>query len=135
LVLIVNATQSKQVLCVEDNATNLLLLQAIFQTRPHVRVLTATLGRTGLEVARQHHPHLILLDLRLPDMHGEEYLLQLRADTAIADIPVVVMSADPLDEHTLPWAKLGVVAYLTKPFDLNEFDKTVDRYLGSGKDS
>jgi CheY-like chemotaxis protein len=135
MVFTVNAAQTKTVLCVEDNSINLQLLQAILQARANVQILTATQGQVGLEKARQQQPHLTLLDLHLPDMNGEEYLRHLRADAATANLPVVVMSADPLDEHTLPWAELGVADYLTKPFDLDDFDRIVDRYLGPRKDS
>ena len=62
-------------------------------------------------------------------------LKQLRADPSIADIPVVVISADVLDEHTASLLELGVNDCLSKPFDLDDFDEIVDRYLETGKDS
>jgi CheY-like chemotaxis protein len=120
----------KKVLYVEDNPVNILLVKAILEARPHVQLLTATYGRIGLTLAREHRPDLILLDLNLPDMSGEEYLHQLRANEAIADIPVLIVSGDAPPENFTTFLQLGVVDYLSKPFSLNEFEELVDRYLG-----
>jgi CheY-like chemotaxis protein len=62
--------------------------------RPAVQMLTATLGHLGLELARQQHPDLILLDLHLPDMRGDEFLRRMQESAQTRDIPVVILSAD-----------------------------------------
>jgi CheY-like chemotaxis protein len=129
----VNASGTKKVLYVEDYQVNLDLVQAILDTRPHVQLLTAAQGSVGLELARQHVPDLILLDLHLPDMTGEECLRQMRGIAAIADIPVVIISADATSEQCRHFLKLGVADYLTKPFDVSHFEEVVDRYLGNAK--
>lgn len=120
----------KTVLYVEDNLVNVYLVQAIFEARANIDLLTAIDGVTGLDFARQHHPDLILLDLNLPDMDGEGYLKQLRAEASTAKIPVIIVSADALHDHRHHCLGLGVVDYITKPFDLNEFEAIVDRTLG-----
>ena len=62
-------------------------------------------------------------------MNGDVFLAKLRADPATAAIPVVVVSADALNEQRDRFLELGIAAYVTKPFDLAEFDKVMDDYL------
>ena len=71
---------SRTVLCVDDNLSNVTLVERILARRPEVTVMTAMEGRMALGLAREHQPSLVLLDLHLPDMPGEEVLRQLRAD-------------------------------------------------------
>jgi CheY-like chemotaxis protein len=82
-----------------------------------------------VELAREHHPDLILLDLHLPDMHGSEVLRRLRADTRTSDIPVVVISADATRSAVDELLAAGADAYLTKPLDLDEFLRTLEQFL------
>src|SRR5687768_1440283 len=105
---LVNASETKTVLYVEDNPINVFLVQAIFEMRDQVRLITAINGNIGLELAQRHQPHLILLDLNLPDMDGEQYLNQLRADEATAKIPVVIVSGDAMNEQQRHFLNLGV---------------------------
>ena len=122
--------ERKKVLYVEDNPVNLALVQAIFDARPHVHLMTATNGCIGLKQAREHRPDLILLDQNLPDMSGAEYLRQLRATGPLANIPVLIVSGDLPHENDATFLKLGVVDFLSKPFDIDCFEMLVDRYLG-----
>jgi PAS domain S-box-containing protein len=116
-------------LYVEDNLANLSLVETILLPRPDWRVLPALQGRMGLELAVQHAPDVILLDLHLPDMHGRDVLRQLRADPRTAEIPVVVISADATPKTIDTLAADGVEAFLTKPLDVRAFLATVDRLL------
>jgi PAS domain S-box-containing protein len=116
-------------LYVEDNLANLSLVETILLPRPEWRVLPALQGRMGLELAVQHAPDVILLDLHLPDMHGRDVLRQLRADPRTAEIPVVVISADATPKTIDTLAADGVEAFLTKPLDVRAFLATVDRLL------
>src|ERR671932_1003965 len=86
--------EASTVLYIEDNLANLALIEHVLAHRPEVRLLAAMQGRLGLELAREHHPALLLLDLHLPDLAGEEVLRRLREDSATAGVPVVVLSAD-----------------------------------------
>ena len=81
-------------LLIEDNLSNVTLVERVFVQRPGVEVMTAMQGRFGLELAREHQPDLILLDLHLPDLGGDHVLQRLRDDPATASIPVVIVSAD-----------------------------------------
>ncbi len=82
------------VLYVEDNLSNLRLIEMLLEERPGLQLLSAQQGSLGLEIARARQPDLILLDLHLPDLPGWEVLALLQDDPATRDIPVVVISAD-----------------------------------------
>ena len=98
-----------------------------------MRLLTAMQGSLGLELAREHQPDLILLDLHLPDMLGDEVLRRLQADPRTRDIPVVVLSADAVPSHIARLRAAGAVAYLTKPLDVVQFFTTLHEILSERK--
>jgi CheY-like chemotaxis protein len=97
---------------------NLRLVESVLARRPGVRLLQATRGREGIDIAREHRPDLILLDVHLPDVPGEDVLEELRADHATRHIPVVVISADATPERVRRMLAAGAGAYLTKPLDI-----------------
>jgi DNA-binding response OmpR family regulator len=102
--------------------------------RPHVKLLAAMQGRLGLDLAREHRPDLILLDLHLPDISGEDVLTGLRAQPELKDIPVIVISADATRGRIERLMSMGVLDYLPKPLDIKRFLKLLDACL-SGMDS
>jgi PAS domain S-box-containing protein len=116
-------------LYVEDNLANLSLVEAILLSRPGWRTVAALQGQLGVELAREHLPDLVLLDLHLPDIPGEEVLRRLRGDARTAGIPVVVVSADATPASLERLRAAGADAYLTKPLDVEEFLEVVDRFL------
>ncbi len=118
------------VLYIEDNLPNLNLVQHIMRQRPEIKLLTAMQGRPGLELARQHGPDLILLDLHLPDMNGDEVLRRLQADSATHAIPVVMVSADAMPRQIEQLLAAGASDYLTKPLDVKRFLEVLDDELG-----
>jgi CheY-like chemotaxis protein len=81
-----------------------------------------------LDLAHEHRPHLILLDLHLPDLPGERVLAELQADDATCDIPVVILSADATRDRA-QFVASGAHAYLTKPIDLLRLLGVLDRFL------
>jgi CheY-like chemotaxis protein len=119
------------VLHIEDNLANLKLVERILTERPEVEVVAAMQGRLGLELAREHRPALILLDLHLPDIGGETILQQLRDDPVTASIPVVVVSADATPGQIQRLTAAGAMAYLTKPLDVRELLRLLDEVLAS----
>jgi PAS domain S-box-containing protein len=120
------------ILYIEDNLTNLSLVETFLESQPGWRAIPALRGEIGLELAREHVPDLVLLDLHLPDLSGDEVLRQLRMDGRTAHIPVVVISADATDSAIRRLRAAGADAYLTKPIDLEEFLATVGQYVGDG---
>ena len=120
------AARRRVVLHIEDNLSNLTLIERVLSQRAGVEVVAAMYGRLGLELAREHHPVLVLLDLHLPDLSGEEVLQRLRDDPATASIPVVIVSADATPGHVRRLLSAGASAYLTKPIDVRELLRLVD---------
>lgn len=88
-------------------------------------------GGLGLQLARDHLPDLILLDLHLPDIRGDEVLARLLRDPATASIPVVVASADATQRQIERLVRMGARAYLTKPIDVRRLLELVDELLGN----
>ena len=120
----------KTVLYVEDMVENLRLVEQILKQRPSTTIIPAMLGGVALDLARQHHPDLILLDLHLPDIPGEEVLRRLQADPATRTIPVVVLSADATPHQIDRLLAAGAASYLTKPLSVLTFLQAADQVLG-----
>ena len=121
--------ESRRILYIEDNFSNVTLVDQMLAERPALELMTAMQGRVGLELARQHSPDLILLDLHLPDMPGWQVLAQLKSDHLTRAIPVVVISADATAPQIRRLLSAGARAYLTKPLDIPEFFRVIDESL------
>jgi CheY-like chemotaxis protein len=89
-------------------------------------------GGLGLELAREHGPDMILLDLHLPDINGDEVLRRLRAEPETQGIPVVMLSADATPRQIERLLQAGANAYLTKPLDVKRFLQVVEETLAKG---
>ncbi len=120
-----------KVLYIEDNLSNLKLVERIVARRPGVELLSAMQGRRGLDLAREHRPLLILLDIHLPDLPGREVLARLRADPGTRDIPVVILSADATPGQIKRLLTEGARAYLTKPVDVGQLLAMLDEQLAA----
>jgi PAS domain S-box-containing protein len=120
------------VLYIEDNQSNVRLMQRVLDRRPGVRLLHAADGAGGLALAAGERPDLILLDLHLPDVSGEEVLRRLGGDSGLRAIPVVVLSADASPQQSRRLEALGAVAYLTKPLEIREVLQIIDDQLNHG---
>jgi signal transduction histidine kinase/ActR/RegA family two-component response regulator len=114
------------VLHIEDNLANVELVERVLAQRPDITVLPAMQGRMGVDLARRHHPVLILLDLNLVDLPGTEVLQILRDDPQTADIPVAIVSADAMPRQVQRLMSSGAVAYLTKPINIHKLLDLVD---------
>ena len=119
------------VLYIEDNLSNLRLVERAMARYRGVRLIPAMQGRLGLELARQHRPDLILLDLHLPDIPGEQVLRELQGDPGLRRIPVVILSADATPGGVERLRAAGALAYLTKPLDVRQLLVLVDEALPS----
>jgi PAS domain S-box-containing protein len=118
-----------RLLYVEDNLANLSLVERLISFRPGWSLLPALQGQLGVELAREHRPDVVLLDLHLPDLSGEEVFRQLRADARTAEIPVIVVSADATARSIDRLRAAGVQGYLTKPLRIDDFLGAVDAAL------
>lgn len=119
----------RTVLYIEDNLSNLNLIERILEQRPEIHLISAMQGEIGIDLAREHHPDLILMDLNLPDMSGHEALLRLRSDPATNAIPIVVVSADATPGQIERLITAGAKGYLVKPLDVKTFLATIEEQL------
>jgi PAS domain S-box-containing protein len=120
-----------RILYIEDDLTNLDLVDRAIERCCGAELIAAVHGRVGLELARAHLPDLVLLDLGLPDMPGAEVLRRLRADPSTASIPVVVVSADVFAVRALEARGHIGVTYMSKPIDLEKLVGIVNGCLSS----
>jgi CheY-like chemotaxis protein len=121
------------ILYVEDNLSNLTLVQRILGKRPDIALIPCMQGGLALDLARLHRPDLVLLDLHLPDIPGEEVMKELRQTPDCRNIPVVVLSADATREQRDRLLAAGAHAYITKPLDVKPFIDVLDEVLSVGR--
>jgi CheY-like chemotaxis protein len=119
----------RRVLYIEDNDTNVELMRGMLANRPQIDLTVAVNGRDGLAAARQRPPHLILLDIGLPDIDGLQVLQLIRDDPRLSQVPVIVVSAET-SEHRIDAALTGGASeFLSKPLDLRALLHAVDHQL------
>jgi two-component system cell cycle response regulator DivK len=118
-----------QVLVVEDNEKNMKLFRDVLQASGY-RLLEATTGERAMELAAEHQPNLVLMDIQLPDIDGVQALGRLRADARTASIPVVALTAQAMHGDRQRFLDAGFDAYISKPVDVVEFVNTVKEHCG-----
>lgn len=114
------------VLYIEDNPANLRLVSQLLGRIPNLRMWSAHEPLLGLELAKEHKPDLILLDINLPGMNGYEVLKQLRQNSETSDIPVIAISANAMPKDIEKGMQAGFENYITKPVDVHALLKAVD---------
>ena len=119
------------VLYVEDNLANTELMESVFAKQlPNIQLISTMFGALAMDLAREHMPRLILLDLGLPDISGTELLRQLKLDVATRDIPVIIVSADAVTAQIDRTLAAGAYDYLTKPIKVARLLELVQRAVG-----
>ena len=108
-------------LYVEDNPANMKLVEQIIARQPDISLLTAVNGHSGIQIARDQQPDVILMDINLPDITGFDALKILRAEPATAHIPVIAVSANAMQLDIERGVKAGFFRYITKPIKVDEF--------------
>jgi CheY-like chemotaxis protein len=121
-----NGSPLRTLLYVEDNPANLALVEQLIARRPDMRLLSARDGNLGIQLARTHHPEVILMDINLPGISGIEALKILRSDPATSQIPVIALSANAMPRDVEKGLQAGFFRYLTKPIKVNEFMDTLE---------
>ncbi|MFL6696184.1 MAG: ATP-binding protein, partial [Vitreoscilla sp.] len=120
------------ILCVDDDAASLRLVQDLLATRRDIAVITASNGRIGVELALAHRPAAIVMDNNMPEMTGTEARRMLRADPRTADIPIIALSASPPPPSELmdsgPRSR-----YVSKPFEVQTFLDIIDAVLADAR--
>ncbi len=97
-------------------------------------ILEAGDGTTGLSLAQEQHPDLILLDLRMPGLDGLSVLRKLKAHAQTAAVPIIIVSASGETEILMEGQRSGAADHLIKPFDVNELRRVVHRQLPTAGD-
>ncbi len=121
LPLVSRPTTERTLLYVEDNPANMKLVQKIIERHPELRLLMASNGLAGIELARSALPDVILLDINLPGINGFETLKLLREDALTAHIPALAISANAMASDVKKGQEAGFMRYLTKPIKVDEF--------------
>ena len=117
-----------RILVVDDDPAMVGAITALVGTEGH-QVITAYDGLTAVRRYREEHPDLVLLDLALPDIDGEQVLADLRADPATQAIPVVVVTGDSEPDVQHRVLGHGAQGCLIKPFEVMDLLRVVDRFL------
>jgi len=119
------------VLIVDDNDRNRKLAGDVLRMA-RFRTLEAVTAAEGIALASEHLPDVILMDLRLPDLDGTEAARLLRAEPRTSRIPVVAVTALPLDAREDWLFDAGFAGYIVKPIDIDEFPDVVRRFCTRG---
>ena len=126
-------TIEKTILCVEDEPEMIDLMQLILSRRGY-QVKGARGGVEGIQLIRELHPDLVLLDLMMPDMDGWEVYKEMQADDSLRQIPVIIVTArNSSFEEIIARERAGVSDYLTKPFLPNDLRKSLAQVLNAAK--
>jgi CheY-like chemotaxis protein len=114
------------ILCIEDDSASLTVIKATLGRQPHVELLVATDGAEGTKMARRHRPDLVLADLDLCGMGGEEVLARLHVDPVTRLVPVVILGTNPSAELVDRLIARGARTCLAKPLDAGELARCLD---------
>lgn len=123
--------KNRSVLVVEDNPMNRELVTELLEMEGY-SVLLAENAELGIEMAKAHHPDVILMDMSLPGMDGLSATRELKKDPIMSSIPVVALTAHAMLADADRVRDAGCVAYMTKPLDADSFSKTVRSVLENG---
>jgi two-component system, cell cycle response regulator DivK len=121
----------EQILVVEDNEKNMKLFRDVLQAAGY-RTLEATTGGRAVELATEHGPDLVLMDIQLPDIDGVEALGRLRADERTASIPVLAVTAQAMHGDRARFLAAGFDGYVSKPLNIVELVGAVKRHSDGG---
>ncbi|MDH3741196.1 MAG: response regulator [Hyphomicrobiales bacterium] len=118
----------KTVLIVEDNELNMKLFNDLLEAHGY-RVLQTREGLSALDIAREHKPDLILMDIQLPEVSGIEVTKWLKEDDTLCNIPVIAVTAFAMKGDEEKIREGGCEAYISKPISVASFLQTIDGFL------
>jgi two-component system cell cycle response regulator DivK len=121
---------TKTILIVEDNELNMKLFNDLLEANGY-RTLQTRDGLSALEIAREHKPDLILMDIQLPEVSGLEVTKWLKEDETLRSIPVIAVTAFAMKGDEEKIREGGCEAYISKPISVSSFLETVDRFAGN----
>lgn len=121
----------KTVMIVEDNELNMKLFRDLLEAHDYKTVQTRN-GLEALELAREHRPDLILMDIQLPEVSGLEVTKWIKEDDELRSIPVIAVTAFAMKGDEDRIRQGGCEAYISKPIAVAKFIEIVRSYLGDG---
>ncbi len=121
----------KRILIIDDDEEICKLIKVGLEKKGDFNVLFATSGKEGLRIAQTEKPHLILLDVRMPEMDGFEVLREIKQNKEIAGVPVVMLTALGDERRQNEAAHSYSEGYLTKPVELKDIKSTIESILGN----
>jgi two-component system cell cycle response regulator DivK len=119
----------KRILIVEDNDLNLKLFRDLLTAHGYETIETKE-GLEAIEITRNKHPDLILMDIQLPEVSGLDITRRLKSDDAICGIPIIAVTAFAMKDDEEKILAAGCEAYISKPISIMPFLNTVRRFLG-----
>ncbi len=118
---------NRNILVIEDNKLNMKLMRGIFQLGEY-QIIEALDAETGIRLAREHHPFLILMDIQLPGMDGLAATQIIKSNPELKDIPVVALTGFAMQGDEEKALASGCDGYITKPIDVQHVLKTIDEF-------
>jgi two-component system, cell cycle response regulator DivK len=119
----------KTVLIVEDNDLNMKLFNDLLEAHGYA-TLKSRSGLEGFDLARQHHPDLVLMDIQLPEVSGIDIIKLLKEDEHLRPIPVIAITAFAMKGDEERIRESGCEGYLSKPISVAKFIETVRSFIG-----
>jgi len=119
---------SKTVLIVEDNELNMKLFHDLLEAQGYATLQTKD-GREALQLAREHRPDLVLMDIQLPEVSGLEVTKWIKEDENLREIPVIAVTAFAMKGDEEKIRQGGCEAYIAKPISVSEFLETVQKFI------
>ena len=120
--------KNKTILIIEDDVLNMKLLRSILQLN-NFAVLEAENGETGIQLAREHKPDMILMDIQLPGMDGVEATKRILNDCELKNTPIIAVSSLAMESDKNYAYTAGIKEYLTKPINKENLVNTINKYL------
>lgn len=118
-----------KILVVEDSETSTILIKSLFEENEIYKVTTTSKGKEVIDLIKKQQPHIVLLDIMLPDIDGFSILQQIRTDKTIANTQIVIVSAKDRKEDIKHGLELGANDYVVKPIGINKLYERVENMV------
>jgi CheY-like chemotaxis protein len=120
--------EDKTILVIEDNEMNMKLMRAVLRAGNY-RMLEAADAETGLSLAQEHHPDLILMDIQLPGMDGLSATKIIKTDPNLREIPIFALTGFAMESDKAKAMDIGLAGYIVKPFSVKVLLEMLDNYF------
>lgn len=119
---------SRRILVVEDQEDNRRILRDLLASAGY-EIVEAVTGKEGVSMAQMHRPDLIIMDIQMPEMDGYEATRQIKANSALRDIPIIAVTSYALSGDDKKAYEAGCVDYITKPFSPRQLLAKIEEFL------